>query len=78
MRFIKEQGDFCVGVAAFPNPHETTLDADLDARILVDKVEAGAQFAISQLFFDASSYLGLVERVRSLGCDVPIIPASCR
>ncbi len=74
VRFIKEQGDFCVGVAAFANPHETTNDPDLDARILLDKVEAGAEFAITQLFFDAQPYIDMVARVRALGCDVPIIP----
>lgn len=74
VRFIKEQGDFCVGVAAFANPHETTNDPDLDARILLDKVEAGAEFAITQLFFDAQPYVDMVARVREIGCDIPIIP----
>lgn len=74
VRFIREQGDFCVGVAAFPNPHETSDDVDLDARILTEKVEAGAEFAITQLFFDAGRYGELVERMRALGCTVPIIP----
>lgn len=74
VRFIKEQGDFCVGVAAFANPHETSNDANLDAQILADKVEAGAEFAITQLFFDGSSYGELVERMRGIGCTVPIIP----
>ena len=74
VRFVKEQGDFCVGVAAFPIAHESTGDMDLDARILVDKVNAGAEFAITQLFFEAQPYFDLVERVRALGCDVPIIP----
>lgn len=74
VRFIKEQGDFCVGVAAFANPHDTTGDPDLDARILLDKVEAGAEFAITQLFFDPQPYLDMVARVRALGCDVAIIP----
>ena len=64
VRFVKEQGDFCVGVAAFPNPHETSNDADLDARILCDKVEAGAEFAITQLFYDAERYGELLERMR--------------
>ena len=74
VRFVKSEGDFCVGVAAFPNPHETTDDPDLDAQILVDKVAAGAEFAITQLFFDAERYTELVDRVRALGCSVPIIP----
>lgn len=74
VRFIKSEGDFCVGVAAFANPHETSNDPDLDARILLDKVEAGAEFAITQLFFEAERYAELVERMRGLGCEIPIVP----
>lgn len=74
VRFIKSEGDFCVGVAAFANPHETSNDPDLDARILLDKVEAGAEFAITQLFFEAERYAELVERMRGLGCQIPIVP----
>ncbi len=71
---VRELGDFCVGVAAFPDVHPEGKDEILDARILVDKANAGASFAITQLFFTASSYGGLVRRVRALGCDIPIIP----
>jgi len=74
VRLVKSHGDYCVGVAAFPDPHPEHRDPDLDARLLLDKVEAGAEFAISQLFFDPDSYFDLVERVRDLGCQVPIIP----
>ena len=71
---IRELGDFCVGVAAFPDLHPERHDPDLDARILVAKAEAGASFAITQLFFTPGRYFDLVERVRALGCDLPIIP----
>ena len=71
---VRELGDFCVGVAAFPDPHPEHHDHDLDARILVDKARAGASFAITQLFFTAADYFALVDRVRALGCDLPIIP----
>ncbi len=74
VRFVKDHGDFCVGVAAFPNPHESSDDAELDAEILADKVAAGAEFAITQLFFEAHRYAELVERMRGMGCGVPIIP----
>ena len=73
VRLVKSRGDFCVGVAAFPEAHPSTGDAALDARILADKVDAGAEFAITQLFFRADDYFSLVERVRDLGYDVPII-----
>jgi methylenetetrahydrofolate reductase (NADPH) len=71
---VRELGDFCVGVAAFPEPHPERGDAALDARLLAEKAQAGASFAITQLFFTAEDYFRLVERVRSLGCDIPILP----
>ncbi|HEY9290408.1 MAG TPA: methylenetetrahydrofolate reductase [NAD(P)H] [Microlunatus sp.] len=71
---IRELGDFCIGVGAFPDIHPQERDADLDARVLAAKAAAGANFAITQLFFTPSRYFELVDRVRSLGCDIPIIP----
>lgn len=63
-----------VGVAAFPDIHPQANDAELDADLLVAKAEAGAQFAITQMFFTADRYFELVERVRARGCELPIIP----
>ncbi|QDP98917.1 methylenetetrahydrofolate reductase [NAD(P)H] [Microlunatus elymi] len=71
---IRELGDFCIGVGAFPDIHPQERDADLDARVLAAKAAAGADFAITQLFFTPARYFELVDRVRSLGCDIPIIP----
>ena len=71
---VASLGDFCIGVAAFPDLHPQTRDADLDARLLVAKQRAGASFAITQLFFTAQHYFDLVARVRALGSDLPIIP----
>jgi len=71
---VRQLGDFCVGVAAFPDLHPERRDPDQDARVLVAKAEAGASFAITQLFFTAANYFDLVARVRALGCDLPIIP----
>jgi methylenetetrahydrofolate reductase (NADH) len=73
VKLIKESGDFCVGVGAFPDGHPEHHDFTLDARILTEKEQAGAEFAITQLFFDADAYFRLVERVRALGCQLPII-----
>lgn len=64
----------CVGVGAFPDGHPASNDLELDARILADKAAAGAEFAITQLFFIPEHYTALVARVRALGCDIPIIP----
>ncbi|HEY5981405.1 MAG TPA: methylenetetrahydrofolate reductase [NAD(P)H] [Microlunatus sp.] len=74
VELVSDLGDFCIGVAAFPDLHPERQDAALDARILVEKERAGAGFAISQLFFTAERYFELVDRVRSLGSDLPIIP----
>lgn len=73
VELVKTRGDFCVGVAAFPDGHPEHHDFDLDARILAAKEQAGAEFAITQLFFDADAYFRLVDRVRALGCQLPII-----
>ena len=70
----KELGDFCVGVAAFPESHPSAESVDADARVLVAKARAGAEFAITQLFFRPGDYFALVERVSALGVDIPIIP----
>ena len=74
VELVASLGDFCIGVAAFPDLHPDRRDADLDARVLIDKARAGASFAITQLFFDAEAWVRLVDRVRSAGCDLPIIP----
>ncbi|GAB2879414.1 methylenetetrahydrofolate reductase [NAD(P)H] [Nocardioides pacificus] len=69
-----ELGDFCVGVAAFPEGHPSAESLEHDAQVLVAKARAGADFAVSQLFFRASDYFALVERVRAHGVDIPILP----
>jgi methylenetetrahydrofolate reductase (NADPH) len=74
VELTKELGDFCVGVAAFPEVHPAAESADSDARYLAAKARAGAEFAITQLFFRPSDYFALVERVSALGVDIPIIP----
>ena len=74
VRLVKDHGEFCVGVAAFPNVHQPDNDPELDARIVVEKAEAGAEYAVTQLFFESRRYVELVGRVRARGCQIPIIP----
>jgi methylenetetrahydrofolate reductase (NADPH) len=74
VELVRGMGDFCVGVAAFPEGHPEAADLDTDARHLAAKAAAGADFAITQFFFDADDYFRLVERAARQGCEIPIIP----
>jgi methylenetetrahydrofolate reductase (NADPH) len=73
--FIKSEGfPFCVGGACYPETHPEAPDAEIDLDNLKRKVDAGAEFLISQLFFDNEDYFAFLRRARSAGIEVPITP----
>jgi methylenetetrahydrofolate reductase (NADPH) len=74
IRLIRERFDFCVGAACFPETHPDAPDRASDLGYAHAKVEAGASFLITQLFFDNSFYFDFVERAREAGITIPIIP----
>jgi methylenetetrahydrofolate reductase (NADPH) len=74
IELIREEYDFSIGAACFPEVHIHATDAESDLRYLKEKVDAGARFLITQLFFDNQAYYDFVARAREIGIDVPIIP----
>lgn len=71
---VRSLGDFCVGVSAFPYGHPRSPDLDTDTKYLVRKFNAGAEFGVAQLFFQAEDFLRLRDRVAAAGCDAILIP----
>lgn len=65
---------FCAGAACYPEKHMDAPNFESDLKFLKRKVEAGAEFLITQMFFDNKAYFKFVEQCREAGIDVPIIP----
>ena len=74
IRGHKERWRFCIGAAAYPEGHVETRDLARDLANLKTKVDAGADFLVTQLFFHNAAYFRFVERARAAGIAVPVLP----
>jgi methylenetetrahydrofolate reductase (NADPH) len=74
IEMIRGEYDFAIGAACFPEVHIHASSAESDLRYCKEKVDAGARFLITQLFFDNAFYYDFVARAREIGIDVPIVP----
>jgi methylenetetrahydrofolate reductase (NADPH) len=74
IELIRTEYEFAIGAACFPETHIHAVSPDEDLRYTREKVDAGARFLITQLFFDNAFYFDFVARAREAGIDVPIVP----
>ena len=72
--FDADKSNFCIGVGAYPEKHPDSPNLEQDIRFLKDKVVAGADYIVTQMFFNNSDYFSFVELCRLNGIQVPIIP----
>ena len=68
------ESNFCIGAACYPEKHADAPNIESDMKYLKRKVEAGAEFLVTQMFFNNQEYFDFVEKCRSMGITIPIIP----
>lgn len=71
---LRRNYDFCIGAACYPEKHPEAPTLEDDLRHLKSKVHAGAEFLISQLFFDNASFFEFGRRARGIGIELPVLP----
>ncbi len=69
-----QRTDFCIGIAGYPEKHFEAPNLNTDMQWTKAKVEAGANYIVTQMFFDNQKYFQYVQQCRSIGIDVPIVP----
>jgi len=73
VKFAAQRHDFCIGVAGYPEGHPQALNLERDAKYFKLKIDNGAHFGVTQLFFDNADFYRWRDRVQGLGVDVPLV-----
>ncbi len=71
---VEDKSNFCIGVAGYPEKHLEAPSMQSDLKRLKEKVDAGADYVVTQMFFDNKKYFAFVEAAKKMGINVPIIP----